>query len=48
MTNEQLIEIHLNNTDLTLINLAVISGRNSLEVLAVLKDSNYIEILKKQ
>jgi hypothetical protein len=48
MTNEQLIEIHLNNSDLTLINLAVISGRSSLEVLAVLKDSNYIEILKKQ
>jgi hypothetical protein len=48
MTNSQLIEIHLNNTDLTLINLAVISGRNSLEVLDILKDSHYIEILKKQ
>jgi len=48
MTDNQLIELHLNNTDLTLINLAVISGRNSIEVLNVLKDSHFIEILKKQ
>lgn len=48
MTDSELIEIHLNNTDLTLINLAVISGRNSIEVLKVLKDSHYIEILKRQ
>jgi hypothetical protein len=48
MTNNQLVEIHLNNSDLSLSNLAAISNRTEAEVLVVLKDSNYINILKGQ
>ena len=48
MTNYELIEIHLNNSDLSLSNLAAISNRTEAEVLVVLKDSNYINILKGQ
>jgi len=48
MTNNQLVEIHLNNSDLSLSNLAAISNRTEVEVLVVLKDSNYINILKGQ
>jgi len=48
MTDYQLVEIHLNNSDLSLSNLAAISNRTEAEVLVVLKDSNYINILKGQ
>ena len=48
MTNHELIEIHLNNSDLNLADLTAISKLTEAEVLVVLKDSHSIEILKAQ
>ena len=48
MTNHELIEIHLNNSDFNLADLSAISKLTKAEVLVVLKDSHSIEMLKAQ